>query len=133
MEFAKNEISPHLLVMDMIRLNNMAFYAYHGVEPEEKKLGQKFFVDLKFELDLAPAGLSDSVTDTVSYVDVYDVVKAIVEQQCFCLIEALAEAISKSVLALNSKILSVTVVIKKQNAPFPGVFDNVSVEITRTK
>ena len=32
--------------MDKIYLNGMKFYGYHGVFPEENKLGQRFYVDL---------------------------------------------------------------------------------------
>ncbi len=39
--------------MDKITMKNMQFFGRHGVLPEEKTLGQKFFVDA--ELYLAPA------------------------------------------------------------------------------
>ena len=32
--------------MDKIRLNNLEIYAYHGLLPEEKQLGQKFQIDV---------------------------------------------------------------------------------------
>ena len=32
--------------MDKIYVNKMEFYGYHGVFPEETKLGQRFKVDL---------------------------------------------------------------------------------------
>ena len=32
--------------MDKIILSNLGFYGYHGVLEEEKKLGQKFFIDV---------------------------------------------------------------------------------------
>ncbi len=34
--------------MDKIYINNLEFIAYHGVFPEEKKLGQKFLVQQKW-------------------------------------------------------------------------------------
>ena len=42
--------------MDKIFVNKMEFYGYHGVFPEETKLGQRFKVDLTVEADLAKRG-----------------------------------------------------------------------------
>ena len=39
--------------------------------PEERRLGQKFTVDLALSLDLRAAGRSDQLEQTVSYADVY--------------------------------------------------------------
>lgn len=77
--------------MDKIYLNELVFYGYHGVLKEETKLGQTFRVSLILGLSTKKAGISDSVEDTVSYADVYETVKEIVEGKPFKLIEALAE------------------------------------------
>jgi dihydroneopterin aldolase len=42
----------------------MKFYGYHGVFPEETKLGQRFMIDLKVELDLSKAGKSDDLSQS---------------------------------------------------------------------
>nr|XP_029118736.1 dihydroneopterin aldolase 2 isoform X2 [Elaeis guineensis] len=47
------------------------FHGFHGVKPEEKKLGQKFVVDVDAWLDLSEAGKSDNLSDTVSYTEIY--------------------------------------------------------------
>jgi dihydroneopterin aldolase len=46
-----------------IMLKNCSFYAYHGVFPAEKEIGQRFFVDV--ELDAPIAGVLDYVEVTV--------------------------------------------------------------------
>ena len=65
--------------MDRIALEGMVFYGYHGVHPEERRLGQRFVVDLVAERELRTAGLSDDLADTTSYSDIYDVVREVVE------------------------------------------------------
>ena len=45
---------------DRIILTGMQFYGFHGVNAEERALGQPFVVDLETELDLEPAGASDA-------------------------------------------------------------------------
>jgi len=53
----------------------MRFHAYHGVFPQEKKTGNEFRVNLKLQVDVSKACLSDSLEDTVNYAAVYDIVK----------------------------------------------------------
>ena len=47
----------------------------HGVLPEEQVRAQPFEVDLELHVDLAAAGKSDDLADTVSYADVIDAVR----------------------------------------------------------
>ncbi|SVC79950.1 uncharacterized protein METZ01_LOCUS332804, partial [marine metagenome] len=60
-------------------LKGMMFYGYHGVNPEERLVGQKFVVDVTVECSLVKPSLSDMVSDTVSYSDLFKTVKSIVE------------------------------------------------------
>lgn len=117
--------------MDKILMQHMGFYGFHGVLEEEKSIGQKFFVDLEMTLDLAPAGKSDRVEQTVSYADVYDDVKYFVESARYNLVEALAENICNMILAKYPEVVEVMVRIKKPEAPIRGLFDYVGVELRR--
>ena len=56
---------------DKLVLKGLKFHGFHGARPEEKKLGQKFIVDLEAWLDLKQAGETDFLSDTVSYTDIY--------------------------------------------------------------
>ncbi|EAE2434947.1 dihydroneopterin aldolase [Listeria innocua] len=119
--------------MDKIYLNELAFYGYHGVLQEETKLGQTFRVSLILGLSTKKAGQSDSVDDTVSYADVYETVKGIVEGAPFKLIEALAEKIASEVLTDYPLLEEITVKLIKPNPPIPGHYDSVAVEIKRKR
>ncbi|WP_430536024.1 dihydroneopterin aldolase [Listeria rocourtiae] len=119
--------------MDKIYLNELAFYGYHGVMPEENTLGQSFIVSLVLGLSIEKAGKSDEVSDTVSYAEVYETVKEITENQRFQLIEALAETIATEVLAGYPLLKEITVKVIKPNPPIPGHYHSVAVEITRTR
>ena len=44
---------------DRIVLEGMQFYGFHGVNAEEKSLGQPYVVDLAVEMDLSIPGKSD--------------------------------------------------------------------------
>lgn len=117
--------------MDKIFLNHMQFYGYHGVYPEEQKLGQRFFVDVALELDLRKAGQSDELHDTIDYSLVYERVKSIMEGEPKKLLETLAEKIAASLLQEFLLVQRVTVKIIKPDPPIPGHYQSVAVEITR--
>ena len=52
---------------DLIGLASMVFFGHHGATEEEQAVGQRFVVDLEMALDLAVAGHSDDLVDTVDY------------------------------------------------------------------
>lgn len=116
--------------MDKIVLNGMQFYGYHGVLPEEKKVGQPFIVSVELPFDLTAAGVSDDLKDTISYAEVYGEVKKIVEEKQFNLIEALAHDIAITLLQ-KYDIPRVRVIIDKPQAPVGGGILAARVEILR--
>ncbi|WP_372712591.1 dihydroneopterin aldolase [Ilyobacter sp.] len=118
--------------MDKIIIKNMAFYGYHGVLSEENVLGQKFFVDIEINKSLREAGITDDLTKSVSYAEIYERVETIARGKSYKLIEALAEAVATDILE-NFDITGIKVRIKKPEAPIPGHFDYVGVEIERSK
>jgi dihydroneopterin aldolase len=61
--------------MDYIELNNMIFHAFHGIFPQERKVGNTFTVNLRIQTDLGKASLSDSPADTINYAAVFETVK----------------------------------------------------------
>lgn len=119
--------------MDKIILTNLQFYGYHGLFPEENRLGQRFNVDLELYLDLKKAGKSDDMHDSVHYGHVYEQVKAIVEGKPANLIEAVAERVAEQLLASFELLQACRVRLIKPDPPIPGHYDSVAVEIYREK
>jgi dihydroneopterin aldolase len=110
------------------------FYGYHGVRPDEKKLGQRFVVDLVLEADLAPAGRSDDVGLSIDYAEVYRLVREVVEGPSRDTLEAVAEAIAASLIGHSQRIQSVTARVTKPGAPIAGAqAGTVAVEISRNQ
>ncbi|MCE4223589.1 dihydroneopterin aldolase [Methylobacterium sp. C25] len=118
---------------DRILVHRIAVFAYHGLLAEEERLGQRFFISLDCGLDLAAAGASDDVAQTVSYADLTAIAVEIATKRRFALIEALAEAIAAEILARFPVIGRVSVRVDKPSAPVPAIIDGVSVEITRVR
>src|SRR5687768_10448105 len=93
---------------DEILLEGLRFYAYHGVNPDERTRGQRFTVDVRLVVDLRRAGQSDDLADTVSYSVVYKLVRGIVEGEPRQLIEAVAEEIAAAILTGFPSVEQVT-------------------------
>ena len=119
--------------MDRIILEGMRFYGFHGVNPEERVLGQEYLVDLSVEMDLSVAGDSDRLEDTISYAHIYRAVRDVMEGEPRNLLEAAAQSIACRVLD-EFPVDSVFVKVKKPHPPIRGsVIENATVEIKRSR
>lgn len=119
--------------MDKIIFNKMQFYGYHGVFPEEAKLGQLFYVDVELYLDLRAAGASDRLEDTVNYAELYQLSKQLLERERYQLIEAVAEHLAARILKQFNRVQEVLVRITKPTPPIAGHYESVAVELRRSR
>ncbi|ADZ70212.1 dihydroneopterin aldolase [Polymorphum gilvum] len=119
--------------MDAIHLEDLVFYAYHGVHDEEARLGQRFHVDLTCWLDLAEASRTDDYALTVCYADLARAVERVVTTSRVRLIERLAGAIAEAVFTVDARIERLRVRVHKPGAPLPMASGRVSVEIHRDR
>jgi dihydroneopterin aldolase len=111
----------------------MVFYGHHGGSAEERSLGQPFQVDLEAEMDLATAGASDRLEDTISYTHLYRVVKAVMESEPKNLLETLADEIARRSLE-SFPLQAVRVRVKKTRPPIKGaVLAGAAVEVYRSR
>ncbi|MGI8810312.1 MAG: dihydroneopterin aldolase [Acidimicrobiales bacterium] len=103
----------------------------HGALPEEADRAQPFEVDLDLTADLSVAGRSDILADTVDYGAVVAAVERVVTGERHRLLERLATRIADDVLALDLRITSVTVTVRKLRPPVPVDLASAGVTITR--
>jgi dihydroneopterin aldolase len=113
--------------LDIIKLHNAVFYAYHGALSDEQNLGGKFEIDVELYCDLTKAKFSDSLYETVNYEKVYALMKKIVTEKKYYLIEALAHAIGKGIVNAFHQVERTVVRVRKPGAPVHGVIDNIEV------
>jgi dihydroneopterin aldolase len=118
--------------MDCIQVTGIRCYGYTGYLAEEQVLGQWFEVDLTLWLDLAPAGESDEIADTVDYRGAIETVKQIVKTSKFSLIEKTASAIANAMLELDL-VQQVQVRLTKPAAPIPDFGGRITIDITRSR
>jgi dihydroneopterin aldolase len=118
---------------DRIILQGMQFYGFHGVNPEERALGQSYLVDLAVELDLSAPGQTDRLEDTISYTHLYRAVQSVLEGESKNLLEAAAQSIANRLLA-DFPIQAVRLTVKKPHPPVKGsVIEFAAVEIFRIR
>lgn len=60
---------------NIIEVNGIKLYAYHGCLPEEGKIGGNYTVNIKITTDFTDSFLSDKLEDTVDYVAINKVVE----------------------------------------------------------
>ncbi len=118
---------------DTIFLTGLLIHAHHGVMAHEKKVGQRFVIDLELAIDLAQATRSDKLADTVSYSAIVEAATSAFTARSFRLVEAAAGAVADAVLAAFPRVASVRVSVHKPHAPIAAIFHDVGVTIFRTR
>ena len=111
--------------MDTIHIKGLRLFAYHGVNPEEKRDGQTFLLDIQLHAGLSQARHSDRLDDTVNYAAVVKAVRAAFERA--------AQAVCDAVLGNFPAVQAVDVLLKKPEAPVNAEFDYMAVEVSQRR
>ncbi len=118
---------------DTIFVNGLLVHGHHGVMAHEEKVGQRFVIDLELAIDLAEAGRSDKLADTVSYSAVVDTATRAFTRESFRLVEAAAAAVADALIDGFPQVVSVRVTLHKPHAPIAAIFNDVGVSILRKR
>lgn len=116
-----------------IRLNKMVFYGYHGTQPEERKLGQRYIVD--FELETASEKDADirHIEDTIDYTRVFALIKDVMEEHSYHLMENCANHVLDTVMSSFENIIFAEIKIKKPSVPIIGSLDSAEIIMYRKR
>ena len=118
--------------MDVIRIVGLREMGVHGVLPEEHGRPQPFEVDVELMVDLARAGVSDDLADTVDYGAVCETVSRVVAEEQYELLERLATRIAE-VCCADGRVLRATVEVRKLHPPVRAMLDHVAVRVERER
>lgn len=119
--------------MDKIILKQLQFYGYHGLFPEENRLGQRFLVDAELFTSLRKAGKSDDMHDSINYGQAFDIIRQIIEGEPKNLIEAVADSVAEALFKTFPSLNGCVIRVVKPDPPIPGQYDSVAVEIERQR
>ncbi len=120
-------------MLDKISLSNIHVFAYHGVFPEEQKLGQKFIISVDLYADLTTICHSDKISDGFCYGDMTQRIVTFCSKNQYHTLEALSHGLGKYLFFSNKLIQNIMIKIQKPNAPINCHIDTVSVEIHRKR
>ena len=115
-----------------IYLDDMYFYAYHGVMEQERLVGGEYSVSLAVEADLTEAVRTDDVADTINYAALYEIVKSEMAVSSK-LLEHVAGRIGRRAMETFERITTLTVRVTKLNPPMGADSKGASVELIMTR
>ncbi len=112
--------------MAQIEIENMEFYAYHGHFEAEQVVGNRFIVNLSIETDVSQAAVTDELTDTVDYQELYNIIDEEMKKTSK-LIENVAHRIMERIKSSYPEIKKAVLKLSKLNPPLKGKTDKVSI------
>lgn len=117
---------------DSITLTGLRVNAHHGVFDFERENGQDFVIDVTVWLDLRRAASGDDLAQTVHYGELAVAVTDAVADNPVDLIETVAERVAGVALSFPA-VERARVTLHKPQAPIPVFFEDVAVQIERTR
>ena len=111
-----------------IILNEMKFYSYHGVMPQENTVGAEYKVSLNIETDFNEAAMTDNLDGTINYAEIHEAVKKEMSVPSK-LLEHLAYRISKRLFDDFTAIKSIEITIFKENPPMGADCKEVGIKV----
>lgn len=117
---------------DKLLVEDVRFWARHGLSKEEQSVGTWFSVDAELAVDLRPAALSDDVASTVDYGQVMQRIVEIGTKNRVNLLERLAALVSEALLR-EFPTSQVRVRVRKLTPPLGGLVGVPAVEIIRKR
>ena len=115
--------------MDKITVKDLEVFANHGVYEQENFLGQKFVISAVLHTDTRMAGLTDNLENSINYGEVSHLIKKVVEENTWNLIEKIAEEVAHTILVTYSNLVKqVDITVKKPWAPINLPLESKSAE-----
>ena len=111
-----------------IFLENSRFFAHHGVAEQELQVGNEFIVNLRLKVDISSALETDNVENTVSYAEVYEVVKAEMEIPSK-LLEHVCGRIVRQLFQAFPTVEMIELKLAKRNPPMGADIETAGVEL----
>lgn len=111
-----------------ILLENIRFFAYHGVAPQETTVGNEFVVSLRLKTDIARAMESDDVADTVNYAEIHQAVKEEMDIPSK-LLEHVAGRIVRRLFNDFTTVERIDLKLSKRNPPMGADIETAGVEV----
>ncbi len=114
----------------VIELRGLELHGFHGVLEEERRVGQRFLIDLALEPTDDAAAASDRIEDAVDYREVVTVVQAVSSRTTYRLLEAFATSIADELLR-QLPLRNVRVCVRKPDVVLPAPLEHAAVVVEK--
>ena len=111
-----------------ISLRDVRFHAFHGVLPQERRVGGDFLVTVRVGYPLERAMETDNVDDTLDYSALYALVEREMTEPSK-LLEHVAGRIVKAITTSFPEVTSVDLELTKLNPPMGADSEGAAVEV----
>ena len=111
-----------------VSIDDIRIFAFHGLYPEERILGNWYTLDVLVESESQP-NFSDDIANTIDYSQIYAICKQVMASPVD-LLETVAESIAQRIKSDLSQQVSVLVQISKENPPM-GISGGQSTVVYR--
>jgi dihydroneopterin aldolase len=115
-----------------IELLGLVVFGHHGYLEEERRLGQRFLVDLWVEVDES-ATASDRIEETVDYRRLAGLVREVFAGPERLLLEGLAGAIADGILGRFAAVERVRVRVRKPDVVLDPPVEHAAVILERAR
>lgn len=112
---------------DIIKIKSLEVFGYHGVFDEEKKLGQKYYINIELKLDKTFREIDGNMNKTVDYSKLVNSVREFFISDKWDLLESVANELVFFIFKEFSNISEVSVEINKPAYHVCLGFDSMSV------
>jgi len=116
------------MVSSYICLKEVRFHAFHGVMPQERRVGADFLLSLRVGYDFSKAMRTDEVGDTLNYAEVCRIVKEEMDKPS-ALLEHVAGRIADAIFRQFPDVRSIDLELTKQNPPMGADCEGAGVEL----
>ena len=116
----------------VIELRGVEVHGFHGVLEEERRVGQRFLVDLTLEPVDDVAAASDRIEDAVDYRDVVSVVQEVSKRATYRLLEAFAASIADELLR-QLPLRNVRVRVRKPDVLLSAPVEHAAVVVQKDR
>lgn len=114
-----------------IRLIDLSYFLHIGFYPEERKLGQRIFIDLELNINSDQKSF-EQINTVFDYSSIHQAVETLLSKKQYQFLEDLASDLAADLLK-DKRLLSVRICIKKPSAPVQAILKQIEVDMTFKK
>ena len=116
---------------NIIKLEKLTFFGFHGINDYEIKNGQNFILDIILHYEVT--NHSDNIENFIDYIELYNLIKSSFEEKRFNLLESLGKKILQDIKKEYKSVFYINVNMRKPSIIIDNNKDFINVEVKYKK